>query len=174
MTRALRRRRQQPPVFHYPRALNHRNGGYGYVDIDGNEIWFKGDDQEMYRDLYLAVAQSTLVNFREIWNAMVLIIYGNEAEEGAFAQPTPTMPSTIKKLFAEKAEQAKCDASVLTCGAPLEEAFAIWQRSGDGLRLLAEHDPNPARAQQLFAEVAESEARMDAVIQKHCHRESEA
>jgi hypothetical protein len=61
-------------------------------------------------------------------------------------------------------EQAKVDAAVLKVGAPVEDAFAIWQRSCSGLRLLAELDPDRSRAQQLLDDVVKSEARMNEMI----------
>jgi hypothetical protein len=149
-----------PHDFTFP----HISGPTSYCDVDGNDVFFTGDDPVGDRDLYLAVAQSTLLNFLEIFTVMTAIIYPDAPPGGPY---TPTPPSLNRVI-----EQAKCDASVLKCGAPIEEAFAIWQRSCSGLRLLASHDPNPTSRQAMLDAVAASEARMDAAIQKYEERKA--
>jgi hypothetical protein len=150
----------------YDPTYPHPVGANAYIDVDGRAVIFTGDDPTGDRDLYLAVAQSTLCNFLEIFSVMTAIVYPDAPPGGPY---TPTPPRLNRVI-----EQAKVDAAVLKIGAPVEEAFAIWQRSCSGLRLLAEHDPDPERAQQLLDDVVKSEARMNEMIARHCGKEGEA
>ena len=118
-----------PPPYDpvYPHAV----GPNAYIDVDNSAVIFTGDDPTLDRDLYLAVAQSTLANFREIFTAMTAIVYPHCPPEGPFDAPD------IKQLLAEKTNEASTDAALLKFQLPVEEAFAIWQRSCADLRLCA-------------------------------------
>jgi hypothetical protein len=106
-----------PPPYDptYPYAV----GANAYIDVDGRAVVFTGDDPTGDRDLYLAVAQSSLSNFLEIFTVMTAIVYPDAPPGG----PYTATPPTLKQLLAAKAEQAKCDAAVLKVGAPIEELF---------------------------------------------------
>lgn len=132
------------------------SGLASYIDIDGREPCFGGDDQEFFRDLFLAVAQATLLNFGQIWCAMELAI--DKRKDDA------------RQLWAERFAEAKTDAALLRLPLPVEEAFEIWRRSCAGLRFVAENDPDPEKRQELLDAVAQSEARMAERIEQHIQK----
>jgi hypothetical protein len=140
----------------------HATSPTSYRDVTGNEVVFDpviDDDPERDCALFLAVAQSTLANFSKIWNAMTLIVDDRK--------------SNVRRLWAEKIAEARRDADLLKLPLPVEEAFAIWQRSCAGLRLVAENDPNLSRRQELLDVVAESERRMAERMELHVRKYEE-
>jgi hypothetical protein len=126
-------------------------------------------DPERERDLFLAVAQSTLCNFQEIWITMAHIVYGPPDHRGAFH----TIPPQIKQLLAEKMAEAKTDAALLEMPLPFAEALAVWQRSCAHMRLAADLTADPDRRQALLDVVAASERRMEERLALHRQRYEE-
>ena len=148
---------------HRPLIYPYASGPHSYVDPTGREITFRGDDPEIYRDLYLAVSQSTLATFKEIWELAHLIAFGPGAKnpDGSW---TTNIPPELKQPIA----QAKRDAvSIDRPDLPLPEAFDIWERACAHLRLLAEHCPKPADRDDILKKVAESERRMEESYAKY-------
>ena len=151
----------------YDPVFPHATGPNTYTDVDGREVMFTGDDPTLDRDLYLAVAQSTLANFREIFDAMTAILYPHCPPDGPFDSPD------IKQFLAEKTTEARTDAALLKLRLPVEEAFAIWQRSCAGLRLCASLEPDPVKRRELLDAVSQSEARMSERCEQHLRRYEE-
>jgi hypothetical protein len=148
----------------YDPTFPHAIGRNAYIDVDGRAVIFEGDDPTGDRDLYLAVAQSTLLNFRRIFDAMTAILYPHCPPDGPFEPPD------IKRLLADKTAEAQSDAALLKLPLPVEEAFEIWKRSCDGLRLCAELDPDPVKRQELLDAVAASERRMAQRCEQHIQK----
>jgi hypothetical protein len=148
----------------YDPIFPHAIGRNAYIDVDGRAVIFEGDDPTGDRDLYLAVAQSSLLNFLEIFTAMTAIVYPHCPPGGPFEPPD------IKQLLVEKMREAQRDAALLKRPLPVEEAFEVWKRSCDGLRLCAELDPNPEKRQELLDAVAASERRMAERMELHLRR----
>jgi hypothetical protein len=146
----------------YDPIIPYAVGRNAYIDVDNRAVIFTGDDPTADRDLYLAVARSTLANFREIFTVMAAILYPHCPPDGPF-EPK------IKQLL----DEAKTDAASLTLPLPVEEAFSIWSRSCAGLRLVAELDPDPSRRQELLDAVAASERRMSARMEEHVRKHAE-
>ena len=129
----------------YDPTIPYAVGRNAYIDVDGRAVIFTGDDPTLDRDLYLAVAQSTLANFREIFTVMAAIVFPHAPEGG----PYHSTPPKIKQLLAEKMAEAKTDATLLGLPLPFAEAVAVWQRSCAHMRLAADLDPDPDRRQAL-------------------------
>jgi hypothetical protein len=153
----------------YDPTIPYAVGSNAYIDVDGRAVIFTGDDPTLDRDLYLAVARSTLANFREIFTVMAAIVYPHCPPDGPF----DPVPPKIKQLIADGMAEAKRDAALLNFPLPVEEAFSIWQRSCAGLRLVAENDPDPKSRQELLDAVAASERRMSARIEEHVRKYEE-
>jgi hypothetical protein len=151
----------------YDPTIPYAVGSNAYIDVDGRAVIFTGDDPTLDRDLYLACAQSTLANFREIFSVMTAILFPHCPPEGPFE------PMNVKKLLAEKMAEAKTDAALLNFPLPVAEAYAVWQRSCAHLRLCADLTPNPAERQELLDAIAESERRMEERIALHVRKYEE-
>jgi hypothetical protein len=165
----MRRRRRRSEVFHYPVPIG-GHPGHGYIDVDGREQWFHPADRDL-RDLYLAAAQSTLLTFKELYNAMAQVVFGaNDAHSNGLDR---SAWKKLKRKIAAGYAEAKQDAALLKLPLPLEEAVAIWKRSCEALRLIAELTGDPAERQAILNDVAESERRMSERIELHRQRYEE-
>jgi hypothetical protein len=135
----------------YPYAT----GRHSYVDPTGQENTFVGDDPEVYRDLYLAVAQSTLATHKEIWEAAHMIAFGPSART-----PYGWSTNTPEELKQPIAESRRDSASLDRPNLPLSELIDIWERSLTHLRLLAKHCHKREDREAILEQVADSERRM--------------
>jgi hypothetical protein len=161
--------RRHRPVICYPTAID----AVSYRQSDGEIISFRGSgypDKTLMRDLYLAVAQNTFMTCEEIFHAMLEIVCDPEnAARGKFTSASPK----IQRQIAAGHAQAKADAEALNLPLSGPEAFEIWERSCDQLRLVADLIPDPAKRQAILEQVEESERRMAARIELHRQRYEE-
>jgi hypothetical protein len=153
----------------YDPIIPYAVGSNAYIDVDNRAVIFEGDDPTGDRDLYLAVARSTLLNFRRIFDAMTAIVYPHCPPDGPF-EP---VPPNVKKLIADGMAEAQTHAALLKLPLPVDEAYQIWARSCAHLRLCAELAPNPAERQELLDAVAASERRMAERIELHVRKYEE-
>jgi hypothetical protein len=136
MTRHRRRSRKSEVVC-WPVPI----GDHCYRDVNGNIVDL-GHDLPGVRDLYLAVARSTLTTFQEIFEAMYEIVYDPRGSH----HEGPSAWQKLRRKIVAGHEEAKRDAALLKLPLPVEEAFAIWRRSCDNLRLCADLTPDPDSA----------------------------
>jgi hypothetical protein len=151
--RSKRRGRRKALIYPYA------SGPHSYVDPSGHEATFHGDTPEVFRDLYLAVSQSTLATFKEIWEVAHMIAYGPECRN-------PDGSWTLNKKLKQSFAQSKNDAvSLDRPNLPLSDLIDIWERSCAHLRLLAEH--YPAERDAILKKVEESERRLAELTAKY-------
>jgi hypothetical protein len=148
----------------------HAVGDYCYSDVNGSIVSFRAmRDPEVERDLFLAVAQSTLLNFKEIWRAMALIVFPDQRPDGTLH----AVPPKIKHLLDEKMIEAKADAELLKLPLSVSEAYAVWARSCDHMYLAADLTRDSDRRKAILEAVAASERRMEERIALHVRRHKE-
>jgi hypothetical protein len=127
--------------------------------------WFKHyPSPKRHPELY-SVVGGVLEKAEKVVKAKV-----KEPEAKPVAEPEAEQAKKMKKLMAI----ARRDSGLLKLsGMTAQRAFGIWKRAAEGLKCWAEMQPDPEQRREILEKVAASEARMQAMIDRHRreHRE---
>jgi hypothetical protein len=134
--------------------------------ITGRSVSFgdERDDGKRVAQIYFELAVKHYITFGEIFRMAMVAKHGPEAWD--WRDEERDLRKAVQKLTWE----AERDAELMSkFDLPIEELVAIWRRGRDGLLRYANFFPN--RREKIEAFLAEREAVMIAMLERHAERQ---
>ena len=122
------------------------------------------DDGKRLAQIYFELALKHYITFGEIFRMAMVAKHGPEAWDWRDEE------RDLRKVMQKLTLEAERDAELMRkFDLPIEELVAIWRRGRDGLLRYANFFPN--RREKIEAFLAEREAAMIAMLERHAERQ---